>query len=137
MAEQPAPARVAVAELARRQAILVVLAGVLAVAALLGGVALDRDAGGAFLALGIGLALLNALLTERSMMRMTASGDDLSRKQFAMASLLRLSAVSLLAFVLVLVFWPVGALVLFGLALFQLCSIVVTGFPLLKELRKS
>ena len=71
------------------------------------------------------------------MMRMTSSGDDLSRKQFAMSALLRLSAISLVAFVLVLVFWPVGGFVLVGLAVFQLLTVVVTGFPLLKELRNS
>jgi len=132
----PSP-RVPVGELARRQRNLVILAAVLAVVCFLGGGGSGNLAAGVFLAVGIGLALLNTLVTEWSMMRMTASGDDLSRKQFAMSALLRLSVVSLVAFVLVVVFWPAGGFVLVGLAVFQLLTVALTGFPLLKELRNS
>jgi len=45
--------------------------------------------------------------------------------------------VSLIAFVLAIVFWPAGATVLVGLAGFQLITVVFTGFPLIKELRKA
>lgn len=124
-------------ELVWRQRVLMALAGGLAVASVLGGVALGDVEAGAFLAVGIGLSLLNSALTELSMMRMTAAGDDLSRKQFAMSALMRLSAVSLVAFALVFVFWPAGGFVLVGLALFQLLNVALTGFPLLKELRNS
>lgn len=138
MADHPVLApRVPVAALARRQRVLAYVAAGLAVASVLGGAAADNWPAGAFLAGGIGLALLNALLTELSMMRMTASGNDLSRKQFAMSALMRLSAVSLVAFVVVLAFWPTGGLVLVGLAFFQLLTVALTGFPLLKELRNS
>lgn len=90
-----------------------------------------------FFAVGVGLSLLNALLTEQSMMRMTASGDDLSRSQFAMSALARLALISVVALGLVFVFWPDGGLVLAGLALFQLLTIVLTGLPLLREMRES
>jgi hypothetical protein len=128
----------AVAEGARRQRTLVVVAAGLAVVAFLAGGSLGHWPAGVFVAVGIGLALLNTVLTEMSMMRMTASGDDLSRKQFAMGALVRLAAISLIAFVLVVVFWRVGGgLVLAGLAVFQVLTVALTGLPLLKELRNS
>ena len=40
------------------------------------------------------------------------------------------------AVVLALVFWPDGAAVLFGLAIFHLIDLVFTGIPLLREVRK-
>lgn len=135
--DEPVSTRVPVAEVARRQRVPLIVAGGLAVAALLGGLVLGNWAAGVFLAVGFGLAMLNTASTELSMMRMTASGDDLSRKRFAMSALMRLSVVSLIAVVLVVAFWPVGGLVLVGLALFQLVTVALTGFPLLKELRNS
>jgi hypothetical protein len=134
-----APAAVVpVGELARRQRNMLIMAVALAAACLFGGGASGYWWAGVFLSVGIGLALLNSLATEVSMMRMTASGDDLSRKQFAMSALVRLSAVSLIAFVLVVAFWDEGGgLVLVGLAVFQVLTVALTGFPLLKELRNS
>ena len=132
----PAP-RVPMGELARRQRNMIIIAGGLAVVCLLGGVAFENVLAGVFLAVGIGLALLNSVATEMSMIRMTSSGDDLSRKQFAMSALLRLSVISVVAFVLVVVFWLAGGFVLVGLAVFQVLTVALTGFPLLKELRNS
>ena len=86
---------------------------------------------------GVGLALANLILTELAMVRMTATDGELSRRRFALGALMRLSAVSLVAFALVVVFWPVGGLVLVGLAVFQLLSVGITSLPLLKELRHS
>jgi len=137
MGEQVTPLPVRLPELVWRQRVLVGLAAGLVGAAVLGGLAFDAWAAGLFIAAGVGLSLLNVVLTEVSMMRMTASGDDLSRKQFALSALMRLSLVSLVAFVLAIVFWPAGGLVLVGLALFQLLNVALTGFPLLKELRNS
>lgn len=90
-----------------------------------------------FTAAGIVLGLLNQILTERSLLRSVESGDPLSRKQFAVSSLFRLIGISLVAGVLVVTFWPDGATVLIGLALFHLLVLVLTGFPLIKELRKA
>lgn len=137
MSDQAAPSRVSLAEVARRQRVTVFLAGGLAVAAVVVGVAFGSGLAGVFFAVGVTLSLLNALLTEQSMMRMTASGDDLSRNQFAMAALGRLAVISVAALAMVVVFWPEGGLVLGGLALFQLLTIVLTGLPLLRELRES
>lgn len=137
MGDQVAAPRASLAAVARRQRVTVLLALALALAAVVAGVGFDGWLGGVFFAVGVGLSLLNALLTERSMMRMTASGDDLSRSQFAMSALARLAVISVVALALVVVFWPDGGLVLAGLALFQLMTIVLTGLPLLKELRES
>ncbi len=137
MSDQAAAPRVSLAAVAKRQRVTVLLAAALAVAAVVVGVAFDSWLGGVFFAVGVGLSLLNALLTEQSMMRMTASGDDLSRSQFAMSALARLALISVVALALVFVFWPDGGLVLAGLALFQLMTIVLTGLPLLREMRES
>ena len=134
----PAARVQALAEGARRQRLMVILAAALAVVAFLVGGSLGYWPAGLFVAVGIGLALVNTVVTEMSMMRMTASGDDLSRRQFAMGALVRLAAISLIAFVLVVVFWRVGGgLVLAGLAVFQVLTVALTGLPLLKELRNS
>jgi cation transport ATPase len=134
----PAARVQALAEGARRQRTMVIVAAGLAAVAFLVGGSLGYWPAGLFVAVGIGLALVNTVVTEMSMMRMTASGDDLSRRQFAMGALVRLAAISLVAFVLVVVFWRVGGgFVLAGLAVFQLLTVALTGFPLLKELRNS
>lgn len=136
VSDQPA-SRVPVSELARRQRLLVYVAGGLATAALLGAIGLGHWLAGVLLAVGVGLALANLILTELAMVRMTATDGELSRRRFALGALMRLSAVSLVAFALVVVFWPVGGLVLVGLAVFQLLSVGITSLPLLKELRHS
>lgn len=134
---EPPSARPGVGELVRRQRMLLAIAGGCALAALVGGAVLGSLPGGLFVAVGIALSVVNTLLTELSMVRMTAAAGDLSRKQFALSALGRLAVVSLSAIVLVIAFWPVGGLVLVGLAVFQLVTIVLTSLPLLKELRTS
>jgi hypothetical protein len=39
--------------------------------------------------------------------------------------------------ILAVLFWPAGAMVLVGLAFFHLITLVFTGLPLLKEIRKA
>jgi hypothetical protein len=107
-----------------------------ALAALVGGAALGEPAIGAFLAIGVVLAVANAVLTEHSMARMVASGELLSKKQFAAGAMMRLGAISLVGFGLVVLFWPDGVAVLFGLAIFQVMTLLLQGIPLLKELHK-
>lgn len=138
MPDDPAAARpVAMSEVTRRQRLVVNAAGVTAVLALMLGGGLDDWLAGLFGAVGVGLGLGNALLTEASMIRMTSTGSELSRKQFALSAFGRLAAISLVAFILVVAFWPAGAFVLAGLAVFQLLTIFLTALPLLKELRQS
>jgi len=44
--------------------------------------------------------------------------------------------ISLVAVVLAVAFWPDGGAVFAGLASFHLVTLVFTGFPLLKEIKK-
>lgn len=94
---------------------------------------------GVFVSIGVLLGYANGLLTEAFLIRTTeADSDDmLSRKQFAISALVRLMAISLVAIVLTVAFWPIGATVLAGLAIFHLLALVLTGLPLLKELRQA
>ena len=92
---------------------------------------------GLFFAIGIVLGAVNHVLTENSLLKMVESGDDITRKQYALTSLVRLLGISLTAVVLCVFFWPNGAAVLFGLAIFHLIALVLTGIPLLKEVRKA
>jgi hypothetical protein len=107
-----------------------------ALAAVVIGLGIGEAAIGGFLAIGIVLAIANAVFTEHSMARMVASGELLSKKQFAAGAMLRLGAISLVGFGLVVLFWPDGVAVLFGLALFQVMTLFLQGIPLLKELHK-
>jgi hypothetical protein len=125
------------ARAAANQRRTVMLAAALAAASLLVGASFGRWDVGLFVAIGVLLGLVNSVLTELSLVRFADSVDLLSRKQFAMSALLRLMGVSLIAFVLTVAFWPAGATVLVGLAGFQLITVVFTGFPLIKELRKA
>lgn len=106
------------------------------VGALVIGTGLGEPAIGAFLAAGVLLAVANAIFTEHSMARMVASGELLSKKQFAAGAMMRLGAISLVGFGLVVLFWPDGVAVLFGLAVFQVMTLLLQGIPLLKELHK-
>jgi hypothetical protein len=115
----------------------VVLAVALAAASVWIAVPLGRWQAGLFVAAGIALGLVNHVLTELSLLRAVEGDDLLTRKQFAMSSFVRLMAVSLVAVVLTVAFWPAGAMVLVGLAFFHLVTLVFTGLPLLKEIRKA
>lgn len=105
-------------------------------AALVVGLGLGEPAIGAFVAIGVLLAVLNAVMTEHSMARMVAAGELLSKKQFAAGAMMRLGAISLVGFGIVVLFWPNGVATLFGLAVFQVMTLLLQGIPLLKELHK-
>lgn len=122
---------------ARHQQRAGILAASLAVGALWITIPLGRWELGVFATAGIALGLVNQVLTELSLLRSVEGGDLLSRKKFAISALLRLMGISLIAGILVVIFWPDGATVLPGLALFHLLVLVLTGLPLIKELRKA
>jgi hypothetical protein len=115
----------------------VILAGVFSVAAMWVAATLGRWQAGVFVAAGVVLALVNHVLTELSLLRAVEGDDMLTRRQFAMSSFVRLMAISLVALVLAVAFWPTGAMVLVGLAFFHLVALVFTGLPLLREIRKA
>jgi hypothetical protein len=92
---------------------------------------------GLFFAIGIALGIANSVATDIGIARMVAAGEELSRKQFAYSALMRLAAISLVGFGLVVVFWQHGGIaVLFGLAFCHMLTLVLQGIPLLKELHK-
>jgi hypothetical protein len=92
---------------------------------------------GVFFSVGVFLSLLNHVLTQLALYRTLQNTEGISRKQFAMGSVGRLGLVTLLAAIIVVLFWPYGAAVLIGLALFHLVILVFTGLPLLNEIRKA
>jgi hypothetical protein len=134
---QPAPAPPATfggALRSQRRALL--LAAGLVVASIWISVPLGKWQGGLFLAAGIALGALNHVLTDFALQKAISSGDEITRQAYASSSLLRLALISVLAFAVAWAFWPYGAAVFFGLALFHLIALVLTGIPLLREVRK-
>lgn len=121
----------------RNQRRACVLALILAIAGPWVAVPLGRWEYGVFFAVGILLGLVNHVLTEHFLLRSVESDDAITRRQYAMSSLMRLLGVSVVAVGLTVLFWPSGGTVLFGLAIFHLIAIVLTGIPLLKEVRKA
>jgi hypothetical protein len=125
------------AQAIRNQRRSLLLAGVLVFAGCWVGVGVGEWQIGLFVAVGVILGLANGILTEAFLLRATESDDMLSRKQFAISSLVRLSGISLVALTLAVAFWPYGGAVLAGLAAFHLLALVLTALPLLKELRQA
>jgi uncharacterized membrane protein len=119
----------------QRRALL--MAGLLVIASIWISLPLGEWQNGLFLAIGIVLGAVNHVLTEHVLLRSVEAGDLPTRKQYAASSLFRLLGISLVAVALTAFFWPHGAAVLFGLAIFHLIALVLTGIPLLKEVRKA
>lgn len=123
------------AQVVRNQRRSLVVALVVAVVAVGLGLSAGRGMVGVFAALGVGLGLLNALLTELSVVRMVGAGREVSRTQYGVSAMGRLLLISVVGLVLALVFWPNGIGALFGIAVFQLLWAVLTGLPLVRETR--
>jgi hypothetical protein len=121
----------------RNQRRALLLAAVLALGAFWIALGLGEWQIGVFVSVGVVLGYGNGLLTEAFLLRSAEGEELLSRKQFAISSLVRLMAISLVALALTVAFWPTGATVLAGLAVFHLIALVLTGLPLLKELRQA
>jgi len=120
----------------RDQRKTIVVALVLAVAAywILGQVGEWTMAG--CVAGGVGLGLLNHLATEYWLLRLITSGEQPTRNKLAMSTMLRLLVLSVVAVGIAVWFWPDGIGLLLGLAVFRLIALVMTGLPLLKELKQ-
>lgn len=115
---------------------VVILAAVLAFAGVWIAVGAGEWRIGVFVGMGVLLGLANLLLTEFSLLVSIESDGTPNRKQFALSSLMRLLGITAVALVFTVLFWPLGATVLVGLSAFHLLTLVLTGIPLLKELRK-
>jgi hypothetical protein len=85
---------------------------------------------------GVGLGLLNHLVTEFWLLRLITSGEQPTRNKLAMSTFLRLLVLSVVAVGIAVWFWPDGIGLLLGLAVFRLIALVMTGLPLLKELKQ-
>jgi hypothetical protein len=127
----------AVTTIVGKQRRTLVVALLLSVAAIWITTPLGQWQSGVFFSVGVFLSLLNHVLTQLALYRTLESTETISRKQFAMGSVGRLGLVTLLAAIIVVLFWPYGAAVLIGLALFHLVILVFTGLPLLNEIRKA
>jgi dipeptide/tripeptide permease len=86
-------------------------------------------------AIGILLALVNHLVTEFWLARVIASGRQPTREKMIVSTLVRLLVLASVAVGLAVAYWPSGIGLLLGLALFRLIALVMTGIPLLKELK--
>ena len=86
---------------------------------------------------GIALGLLNHLATEYWLMRIITSGEQPTRNKMIASTMARLLVLTVVAVGIAVMFWPDGIGLLLGLALFRLIALVMTGLPLLKELKKS
>jgi hypothetical protein len=85
---------------------------------------------------GVGLGLVNHLVTEFWLLRLITSGEQPTRARLAMSTFLRLLVLSVVAVGIAVWFWPDGIGLLLGLAVFRLIALVMTGLPLLKELKQ-
>ena len=89
----------------------------------------------ACIAMGVLLGLVNHLVTEYWLLRVMTSGGQPTRGQLTRFTIIRLSILAVVAVGLAAVFWPDGAGLLIGLAIFRLVALVMTTIPLLKELK--
>jgi hypothetical protein len=91
---------------------------------------------GALTALGVLLALANHLVSELWLGRLISSGEEPTRGSIAASAFTRLLVLSVIAVGVAVAFWPNGVGLLLGLAIFRLIALVMTGIPLLKELKQ-
>jgi hypothetical protein len=85
---------------------------------------------------GVLLGLVNHLMTERWLLGIITSGADPTRSQMIASTLMRLGVLTVVALGAAIAFWPNGIGLLLGLAIFRLIALVMTGLPLLKELKQ-
>lgn len=85
---------------------------------------------------GVALGLVNHLATEFWLLRIISSGEQPSRGQMIAATVTRLAVLTVVAVGVAVLFWPDGIGLLLGLAVFRLIALVMTGIPLLKELKQ-
>jgi len=85
---------------------------------------------------GIALGLANHLVTEYWLLRVITSGERPSRNKMIVSTVVRLFVLTVAAVGIAAAVWPDGVGLLLGLAIFRLVALVMTGLPLLKELKK-
>src|SRR5215210_4657367 len=85
---------------------------------------------------GVLLGLANHVMTERWLLGIITSGAQPTRGQMIASTLARLGVLTVVAVGAAVLFWPNGIGLLLGLAIFRLIALVMTGLPLLKELKQ-
>ncbi len=85
---------------------------------------------------GVLLGLANHVMTEFWLLKIITSGAEPTRGQMIASTLLRLGVLTVVAVGAAILFWPNGIGLLLGLAIFRLIALVMTGLPLLKELKQ-
>ncbi len=85
---------------------------------------------------GVLLGLVNHLMTERWLLGIIAEGKQPTRGQMVASTISRLAVLTVVALGAAILFWPNGIGLLLGLAIFRLIALVMTGLPLLKELKQ-
>jgi hypothetical protein len=85
---------------------------------------------------GIALGLANHLVTEFWLLKIITSGEQPTRNQMIATTLLRLLVLTVVAVGIAVLVWPDGVGLLLGLAIFRLIALLMTGIPLLRELKK-
>ncbi len=128
--------RPSVLRVVRDQRKTILVAVVLAVAALwlvgtLGDLRLAACIAG-----GVALGLVNHLATEYWLLKTISSGEQPTRNQMIASTVTRLLVLTVVAVGIAVAFWPDGIGLLLGLAIFRLIALVMTGLPLLKELKE-
>ena len=85
---------------------------------------------------GVLLGLVNHLSTEYWLLKTISSGEQPSRNQMIASTIVRLTLLTVVALGIAVMVWPDGIGLLLGLAIFRLIALVMTGLPLLKELKQ-
>ena len=88
------------------------------------------------IAIGVGLGLVNHLVTEWWLLRIISSGEQPTKGQMVASTITRLAVLTVVAVGVAVLMWPDGIALLLGLALFRLIALVMTSLPLLKELKQ-
>jgi hypothetical protein len=91
---------------------------------------------GTALVIGVALGLVNHLVTEYWLLRIITSGREPSRGALMRSTIVRLGVLTVVAVGIAVLFWPEGVALLLGLAIFRLIALVMTGLPLLQELKE-
>ena len=84
---------------------------------------------------GVLLGLVNHVVTEYWLLKIISSGEQPTRNQMIASTMTRLLVLTVVAVGIAVAFWPDGIGLLLGLAIFRLIALVMTGLPLLKELK--
>jgi hypothetical protein len=84
---------------------------------------------------GVLLGLVNHLATEFWLLKLIANGEQPTRNQMIVSTVVRLTFLTIVAVGAAVIFWPDGIGLLLGLAVFRLIALVMTTIPLLKELK--